>query len=83
MSPSRRQQQILDQGVADIAYLSKIEDVIEDDGLRAFVGRGHLRAVRLLPARRVVTQSEDFGRCLRRQRRDLALDADRTRSACA
>src|SRR6185369_13531605 len=29
-SPSPRQQQLLDQGVADIAFLSKIEDVIED-----------------------------------------------------
>jgi len=30
MSPSRRQQDILDTGVADMAFLSKIEDVIED-----------------------------------------------------
>jgi len=30
MSPSRRQQDLLDRGVSDIAFLSKIEDVIED-----------------------------------------------------
>jgi 3,4-dihydroxy 2-butanone 4-phosphate synthase/GTP cyclohydrolase II len=30
MSPTRRQQDLLDQGVSDIAFLSKIEDVIED-----------------------------------------------------
>jgi 3,4-dihydroxy 2-butanone 4-phosphate synthase/GTP cyclohydrolase II len=30
MSPSPRQQQLLDQGVSDIAFLSQIEDVIED-----------------------------------------------------
>ncbi len=30
MSPSRRQQDLLDKGVADLAFLSKIEDVIED-----------------------------------------------------
>src|SRR3954470_9020661 len=30
MSPSPRQQQLLDKGVSDIAFLSKIEEVIED-----------------------------------------------------
>jgi 3,4-dihydroxy 2-butanone 4-phosphate synthase/GTP cyclohydrolase II len=30
MKPSRKQQQLLDKGVADIAFLSKIEDIIED-----------------------------------------------------
>jgi len=30
MSPSRRQQEILDTGAADMAFLSSIEDVIED-----------------------------------------------------
>jgi 3,4-dihydroxy 2-butanone 4-phosphate synthase/GTP cyclohydrolase II len=30
MSPSPRQQEILDRGVSDIAFLSQIEDVIED-----------------------------------------------------
>ena len=30
MSPSRRQQDLLDRGVADLAFLSKIDDVIED-----------------------------------------------------
>jgi 3,4-dihydroxy 2-butanone 4-phosphate synthase / GTP cyclohydrolase II len=30
MSPSRRQQDLLDRGVSDLAFLSKIEDVIED-----------------------------------------------------
>jgi 3,4-dihydroxy 2-butanone 4-phosphate synthase / GTP cyclohydrolase II len=30
MTPTNRQQELLDRGVADIAFLSKIEDVIED-----------------------------------------------------
>ncbi len=30
MTPSRRQQDLLDKGVAEVAFLSKIEDVIED-----------------------------------------------------
>ncbi len=30
MTPSRRQQGLLDRGVADIAFLSKVEDIIDD-----------------------------------------------------